>query len=55
MNQLTNLHLELFPNGILQERIQNMADLLLRNDKAIAELKNQLNPFEFSIDIFLLP
>ena len=55
INQLTNLHLELFPNGILQERIQNMADLLLRNDKAIAELKNQLNPFDFSIDIFQLP
>ncbi len=55
INQLTNLHIELFPNGILQERIQNFTDLLLQNDKAIAELKNQLNPLDLTFDIFHLP
>ncbi|MDP2088060.1 MAG: bacillithiol biosynthesis cysteine-adding enzyme BshC [Flavobacteriaceae bacterium] len=53
--QLTALHQELFPNGILQERIKNISDLLIRNDKTIAELKYQLNPLESTMDIFLLP
>jgi uncharacterized protein YllA (UPF0747 family) len=55
INQLTKLHLEFFPNGNLQERIQNITDLMLLNEKVIAELKNKLNPFDFSVDFFRLP
>lgn len=54
INQLTALHAELFPNGILQERSKNISDLLLQNEHVISGLKEQLNPLDHTFDVLSL-
>ncbi len=51
INQLTTFHQELFPNGILQERIENITNYLLKNENSIAALKELLNPLSMSFDV----
>jgi bacillithiol biosynthesis cysteine-adding enzyme BshC len=51
INQLTAFHDELFPNGILQERINNILEYLIANENIIDDLHKLLNPLSNSIDI----
>ncbi|MDP3352397.1 MAG: bacillithiol biosynthesis cysteine-adding enzyme BshC [Flavobacteriaceae bacterium] len=51
INQLTALHSELFPNGILQERIKNISEYLISNENIIDDLQKLLNPLSATIDI----
>ena len=51
INNLAALHAELFPNGILQERIENISNYLLQNKNSIGELKVLLNPLSLSLDV----
>lgn len=53
INQLTKLHAELFPNGNLQERVNNISDILIQNPTFIDYLKEQLNPLDHTFEFFL--
>lgn len=52
VNQITQLHQEIFPKGILQERVNNITDILLQNINIIDDLKHHFIPLEFKFDIF---
>ncbi|MCM2302709.1 MAG: bacillithiol biosynthesis cysteine-adding enzyme BshC [Flavobacteriaceae bacterium] len=51
INQLTKVHLEIFPNNNLQERVKNTSDFLILNKNFIEDLSNQFDPLSMSFDI----
>ena len=55
IKRLESIHLELFPNGSLQERITNFSEFYLEHgDTLIETLKSELNPLNQKIDVLTL-
>jgi bacillithiol biosynthesis cysteine-adding enzyme BshC len=53
LNQLKGLKEKLYPGGNLQERVENFIPIYLKHGSSFIEtLKSNLNPFDFSMNVF---
>jgi bacillithiol biosynthesis cysteine-adding enzyme BshC len=54
LNRIYALKEKLFPNGSLQERVDNFLNFYLNHPEFVKQLVDVLNPFEFSFNILAL-
>jgi bacillithiol biosynthesis cysteine-adding enzyme BshC len=53
INQVMNIKAKLFPNDVLQERVDNVFNFLRNNPDLINSLVSDLDPFDFSMNLIV--